>query len=118
MKTQTASFFVFKNVRERVARMRSLKSALMLLAALFQFAAIALSADDKSATASGFIYAGVGIVDITPTEEVTLAGSPSPKKASEVKTRLYVRALVLSAGGKKAAIVTLDTLKYPVARAA
>jgi hypothetical protein len=116
MTIQTASFFVFKNIRERLARMRWLKSALMLLAALFEFAAIALSADDKSATAGGFIDAGVGIVDITPTEEVTLAGSPSPKKASEVKTRLYVRALVLSAGGKKAAIVTLDTLKYPVER--
>lgn len=58
--------------------------------------------------------AGVGMVDITPTGEVTLAGSPSPKKTSEVKTRLYVRALVLSSGGTKTAIVTLDTLKYPV----
>ena len=63
---------------------------------------------------SGGIDAGIGIVDITPTGPITLAGSPSPKKASEVKTRLYVRALVLSAGGKKVAIITLDTLKYPV----
>lgn len=61
------------------------------------------------------ILAGVGIVDITPAGEVTLAGSPSPKKTSEVKTRLYVRALVLAAAdGTRAAIVTLDTLKYPV----
>jgi len=66
--------------------------------------------DEKPAT----LEAGVGLVDITPTGEVTLAGSPSPKKTSEVKTRLYVRALVLSADGKKVAIVTLDTLKYPV----
>lgn len=58
--------------------------------------------------------AGVGIVDITPTREVTLAGSPSPKKTAEVKTRLFVRALVLAAKGQKVAIVTLDTLKYPV----
>lgn len=61
--------------------------------------------------------AGIGIVDITPSEEVTLAGSPSPKKTSVVKTRLYVRALVLSGSGRKVAIVTLDTLKYPVERA-
>lgn len=73
-----------------------------------------ISADDKTGAVSGSVDAGVGIVDITPTEEVTLAGSPSPKKTSAVKTRLFVRALVLSAGGKKAAIVTLDTLKYPV----
>jgi hypothetical protein len=53
-------------------------------------------------------------VDITPTEPVLLAGTPSSKKASEVESRLYVRALVLSANGKKAVIVTLDTLKYPV----
>ncbi len=60
------------------------------------------------------ITAGIGLVDITPVGEVTLAGSPSPKKTSEVKTRLYVRALVLASGGTKAVIVTLDTLKYPV----
>ena len=55
------------------------------------------------------------MVDITPAGEVTLAGSPSPKKTAEVKTRLYVRALVLAdSAGQKAAIVTLDTLKYPV----
>ena len=66
------------------------------------------------AVATDTLEVGVGMVDITPTGEVTLAGSPSSKKTSEVKTRLYVRALVLSEGGKKVAIVTLDTLKYPV----
>ena len=60
------------------------------------------------------LEAGVGLVDITPAGEVTLAGSPSPKKTSEVKTCLYVRALVLNSGEIKVAIVTLDTLKYPV----
>ncbi len=60
------------------------------------------------------VSAGVGRVDITPAEAVVLAGSPSPKKASEVKTRLYVRALVLAQGRTKMAIVTLDTLKFPV----
>lgn len=62
----------------------------------------------------GSFSAGVGKVDITPNEPVVLAGSPTPKKASSVKTRLYVKALVLSAEGRKLAIVTLDTLKYPV----
>ncbi|MCX6901057.1 MAG: hypothetical protein NT105_20475 [Verrucomicrobia bacterium] len=67
-----------------------------------------------AAASDGYLNAGVGCVDITPTEPVLLAGSPTPKKSSSVSTRLYVRALVLSAGGQKVAIVTLDTLKYPV----
>jgi len=91
-----------------------MKDTLILLATLFQFAALAFAAEDQRARAAGQINAGVGIVDITPTEPITLAGSPSPKKASEVKTRLFVRALVLSGNGKRVAIVTLDTLKYPV----
>ncbi len=81
----------------------------LAIIAIFIAAGTALAADP-----SAVIDAGVGIIDITPTKEVTLAGSPSPKKTSEVKTRLYVRALVLSAKGTKVAIVTLDTLKYPV----
>ena len=76
--------------------------------------ALAMAGLQCLASAADVLDAGVGIVDITPAGEVTLAGSPSPKKTSEVKTRLYVRALVLSTGGTKAAIVTLDTLKYPV----
>jgi len=68
----------------------------------------------KDATSNGSFNAGVGRVDITPNEPVALAGSPIPKKASSVNTRLYVKALVLSAGERKLAIVTLDTLKYPV----
>ena len=43
-----------------------------------------------------------------------LAGSPTKLKSSSVGTRLYVKALVLAAGEQKVAIVTLDTLKYPV----
>jgi len=89
----------------------------MFLATLIQLAVVAFSADDRPTAPTapgGSIDAGVGVVDITPTEPVTLAGSPSPKRASEIKTRLFVRALVLSAGGRKLAIVTLDTLKYPV----
>ncbi|WP_157447478.1 hypothetical protein [Chthoniobacter flavus] len=93
---------------------RYLKSALAFLAALLSVASIAFSADDQPAIAAGQIDTGVGSVDITPTEPVTLAGSPSPKRAAEVKTRLFVRALVLSGSGKRVAIVTLDTLKYPV----
>jgi hypothetical protein len=60
------------------------------------------------------LNAGVGIVDITPAEPVVLAGSPTVLKSLSVDTRLYVKALVLSSGTQKVAIVTLDTLKYPV----
>ena len=60
------------------------------------------------------LHAGIGVVDITPAEPVVLAGSPAPKKSSSVSTRLYVKALVLSAEKQELAIVTLDTLKYPV----
>lgn len=85
---------------------RTMKHLLLLSLALLSL---------TSAHAASEMQAGVGLVDITPTGEVTLAGSPSPKKTSEVKTRLYVRALVLAAAdGTRAAIVTLDTLKYPV----
>jgi hypothetical protein len=71
------------------------------------------AAKETAALPSEF-SAGVGMVDITPTEEIVLAGSPSPKRTAEIKTRLYVRALVLSWNGNKTAIVTLDALKYPV----
>lgn len=91
--------------------MRSLPS---LLAAM-----LVASLPAPAATASGGdIEAGVGVVDITPTGSVVLAGSPSPVASSSIATRLYAKALVLSAGGQKAAIVTLDTLKYPVEHAA
>jgi len=62
----------------------------------------------------GFLDAGIGSVDITPTEPVVLAGSPSRLKSTSISSRLYARALVLSDGKQKVAIVTLDTLKYPV----
>lgn len=89
-----------------------LRSLLLLVSGMvWLLCAVPVSAaDEKPAT----LEAGTGMTDITPTGEVTLAGSPSPKKTSEVKTRLYVRALVLASGEKKVAIVTLDTLKYPV----
>ncbi|MEP6671457.1 MAG: hypothetical protein ABJF10_20010 [Chthoniobacter sp.] len=114
MKAHAQLLAVFTGIGGGLIRGRRWRNALVLLAALYPFAAVAWSADEQSAPAGGGIAAGVGLVDITPTEAITLAGSPSPKKASEVKTRLYVRALVLSASGRKVAIVTLDTLKYPV----
>ena len=94
-----------------------MKQSLLLALSLCLLAALnpgRAASEKEPSAAPNEINAGVGMVDITPVGEVTLAGSPSPKKTSEVKTRLYVRALVLSAGGKKVAIVTLDTLKYPV----
>jgi hypothetical protein len=77
-------------------------------------ARVAFAGDSKATPSSAFLDAGVGCVDITPTEPVVLAGSPTPLKSTSVSTRLYVKALVLSTGGQKLAIVTLDTLKYPV----
>jgi hypothetical protein len=61
--------------------------------------------------------AGTGSVDITPTGEVILAGSPTLKKTSTVAIPLFAKALVISASGQKVAIVTLDTLKYPMSLA-
>ncbi len=40
---------------------------------------------------------GVGTVDITPQEEVTLAGSPAPQRTSKVATPLSCRAMVCGA---------------------
>ena len=91
-----------------------MRIALALGVMLVPFVATAFAEGDEAATSSGYVDAGVGIVDITPTEPVVLAGSPTALKSSSVSTRLYVKALVLSAGGRKVAIVTLDTLKYPV----
>jgi neutral ceramidase len=68
----------------------------------------------EAAPSNGYVDAGVGMVDITPTEPVVLAGSPTRLTSSSISSRLYVRALVLSADGHKVAMVTLDTLKYPV----
>src|SRR5881227_2698918 len=94
---------ITKGVRQHFSGRCLLKRVMVFFALISPFAATAFSADK-----SAFVDAGVGMVDITPTDEVTLAGSPSPKKTSMVKTRLFVRALVLSEGEKKAAIVTLD----------
>jgi hypothetical protein len=80
------------------------------LAALFAY----LCGPSIAALPDGFIKAGVGSVDITPTEPVVMAGSPNRLKSTSVSSRLYVRALVLSDGSRKVAIVALDTLKYPV----
>jgi hypothetical protein len=83
-------------------------------ALLILFAVYAAGAPSEKAPTHGGLNAGVGVVDITPTEAVILAGSPNPKKSSAVGTRLFVKALVLAMDKQKVAIVTLDTLKYPV----
>ena len=83
-------------------------------AVLVLFVAVALAGNGEAATPGSPLDAGVGAVDITPADPVVLAGSPTPLKSSSVGTRLYARALVLAAGRQKAAIVALDTLKYPV----
>ena len=91
-----------------------MRNTLVVGAGLVHFAVAVFAGDGDATTSNGCIGAGVGIVDITPTEPVVLAGSPARLKSSSVGTHLYVKALVLSAGGQKVAIVTLDTLKYPV----
>ena len=48
----------------------------------------------NAAPPAGFLNAGVGSVDITPTEPVVLAGSPSRLESTSVSSRLYARALV------------------------
>lgn len=55
---------------------------------------------------SGSLDAGAHSADITPTEPVSLAGSPTPIKSTSISSRLYARALVLSDGKQKAVIVT------------
>jgi hypothetical protein len=84
-------------------------------AVLLRSALTALLLAPLAATAAdGYLDAGVGSVDITPTEPVVLAGSPTRLKSTSITSRLYARALVLSDGRQKVAIVTLDALKYPV----
>jgi neutral ceramidase len=94
-----------------------MKNALVLAVELVLLIHPAFAGDAERATSGGYLDAGVGIVDITPTDSVVLAGSPTRLKSSSVGTRLYAKALVLAAGGQKVAIVTLDTLKYPVEHA-
>lgn len=91
-----------------------MKTLLALGVVLVCWAIAAFSWGAEAAMSGGCLDAGVGIVEITPTEPVVLAGSPTRLMSSSVGTRLYVKALVLAAGGQKVAIVTLDTLKYPV----
>jgi hypothetical protein len=91
-----------------------MRKVLALGVVLVWFVTAAFAGGAEAATSSGYLDAGVGIVDITPTDPVVLAGSPTELKSSSVGTGLYVKALVLAAGGQKVAIVTLDTLKYPV----
>ena len=76
--------------------------------------AVLLLAPLAAAAAGGGFEGGVGVVDITPTGAVVLAGSPGRMATAEIASHLQVRALVLAAGGRKVAIVALDTLKYPV----
>ncbi len=93
-----------------------MKSALTLgvVLVLVLLIATGFAGHSEAAISNGYLDAGVGVVVITPNEPVVLAGSPTPLLSSSVSTRLYVRALVLSAGRQQVAIVTVDTLKYPV----
>jgi hypothetical protein len=91
-----------------------MKYALVLAVGLGLLTGPVFAAEGDPTPSGRYVDAGVGSVDITPTEPVVLAGSPTRLKSTSVSSRLYVKALVLSAAGQKVAIVTLDTLKYPV----
>ena len=91
-----------------------MRNVLALVVVLVPSVAAIFAGNCEAATSNSYLDAGVGTVDITPTDPVVLAGSPETLKSSSVGSRLYVRALVFAAGGQKLAIVTLDTLKYPV----
>jgi hypothetical protein len=91
-----------------------MRKPLALGVLLVWFATAVFAEGAEAAGSGGYLDVGVGIVDITPTGPVVLAGSPTQLKSSSVGTRLYAKALVLAAGGQKVAIVTLDTLKFPV----
>lgn len=93
---------------------KAMKSAMVLAVGMVLLTRPAGVADAEPSQSAGYLEAGVGMVDITPTDPVVLAGSPTRLKSLSVGTHLYVRALVLAARGQKVAIVTLDTLKYPV----
>jgi len=57
---------------------------------------------------------GVGQVDVTPEEPLPpLMGGASAMPAESVDLPLYVKAMVVSSGETKVAMVTLDLLKYP-----
>ena len=92
----------------------TLFAALLLAPLAALVASFPATGNDETASSNTLLNAGVGIVDITPTEPVMLAGSPTQLRSSSISTHLYAKALVLSGNGQKVAIVTLDTLKYPV----
>jgi hypothetical protein len=104
-----------RTTENKFAAKHSQASARLLALSLCLFVLSGANAAEPARQVSdGHFEAGIGTVDITPAEPVVLAGSPSPKKSAVIQTRLFVKALVLSAGGVRVAIVTLDTLKYPV----
>ncbi len=116
MMTQAIALPVQECFRELVAG-GSRKNTLVLAVGLILLSKPAFAADGETAPSKGYLNAGVGIVDITPTGRTTLVGGTVQWKTSSVRSRLYVKALVLAAGGQKVAIVTLDILKYPVEHA-
>ena len=64
-----------------------MKHTLALLAILLLAPLAVLNAGEgEAATSRGYLDAGVGSVDITPSEPVVLAGSPTPQKSSSVST--------------------------------
>jgi len=102
---------------QRSSELRKVVAGVWLAATgliLLLLARPAIAGSDHESKSKDHFNAGVGVVDITPTDAVVLAGSPTARRTSTIGTRLFARALVISVGDQKVAIVTLDTLKYPV----
>jgi len=90
-----------------------MRRVLILTAIMVLFSAVVFAGDEKSTESDYNFNVGIGLVDITPSEAVVLAGSPFAKKISEVDTHLFVKAMIITAGKQKLVIITLDHLKYP-----
>ena len=63
-----------------------------------------------AAATEGFLHAGAAAVEITPDENLYMAGYDPHKRAIGVHDPLYARAVVLDRGGFRTALVVLDVI--------
>ena len=75
--------------------------------------ALALACTALPAAASQPLHVGAASVKITPPLGSPLAGYYHGRGAQAVHDDLYAKAIVLSHGGVKAALVSLDLIKAP-----
>src|SRR5689334_2551331 len=84
----------------------SVCSCIATLGVLFPFVSESRAQNEKPAPSS--IRAGAAAVNITPAPGIGLAGYYFERGADGTNDDLFAKALVLEAGGTKAALVTLD----------